>query len=92
MISIDEGGPGEVDELELPKMIDTLLIAETFMVDMADVVAIHGDKVVMSGGSSATLDGMSLYLAMEWMVRRAESREDSARPGAGDEEITNEFI
>ena len=92
MISLDEGGPGEADELELPKMVDSLLVSETFMLDMSDVVAIHGDKVVMSGGSSATVDDMSLYLAMDWMVRQAEGREDAARPEASDEENLNEFI
>lgn len=92
MISLDEGGPGEADELDLPKMVDSLLLSETFMVDMADVVAIHGDKIVMSGGSSATVDDMSLYLAMDWMVRQAEGREDAARPEASDEETPNEFI
>ncbi len=92
MISLDEGGPGEVDELDLPKMIDTLLVSETFMVDMADVVAIHGGKVILSGGSVVNVDDMSLYLAMDWMVRQAESREDTDRPETGDEGTLNEFI
>lgn len=92
MIYLDEGGPGEPDDLDLPKMVDSLLLSETFMLDMSDVVAIHGDKIVMSGGSSATVDDMSLYLAMSWMVRQAEAREDAARPETSDEETPNEFI
>jgi len=91
MISLDEGGPGEA-ELDLPKMIGSLLVSETFMLDMADVAAIHGGKLILPGGTSVNVDDMSLYLAMDWMVRRAESREGAARPEAGDEETLNEFI
>ena len=91
MISLDEGGPGEA-ELDLPKMIDSLLVSETFMLDMAEVVAIDGGKVILSGGASVNVDDMSLYLAMDWMVRQAESREDVDRPESSDEETLNEFI
>lgn len=89
---LNGGGPGGADELDLPKIVDTLLVSDAFMLDMADVVAIHGGKVIMSGGSCVDVDGMSLYLAMNWMIRQAESREDAARPEAADEETNDEFI
>lgn len=86
------GGPGGADELDLPRIVDTLLVSDTFMLDLADIVAIHGGKAIMSGGGCVGVDGMSRMLAMNWMLRQAESREDAVRPDDGDEETNDEFI
>jgi hypothetical protein len=97
MISLDENGHGDTakDGLGFPKMVDSLLVAPPFMLDIADVVAIIDNKVLMSGGGHLELDQMSIMLARHWMLSEAEARKDSRSLddiGESTEEGEEEFI